>query len=208
MEKSKRKEREFQARRAEILEEAEKIFASKGFHNATVAEIAGASGFAIGTLYQFFESKEKLYLTLMNEKLERMYGEMRKAVERKKEFFEKLEALIRSNFHFVERNRDFCRLLIRGGEVSTPDGSISRVRQEIISNYLMQIDFVEEIIQEGVSKGLLRRMDTRFMACALFGMLNSLKFIWIITPKKETLNQRVSDVMGIFLRGVREDAGP
>ena len=57
MEKAKRKEREFNMRRAEILEHAEKIFAVKGFYNATVAEIAGASGFAIGTLYQFFKKR-------------------------------------------------------------------------------------------------------------------------------------------------------
>ena len=58
MEKSKRKEMEFQLRRTEILSQAEKIFAAKGFHNATMAEIASASGFATGTLYQFFEGKE------------------------------------------------------------------------------------------------------------------------------------------------------
>ncbi|MGA2333239.1 MAG: TetR family transcriptional regulator, partial [Syntrophales bacterium] len=46
MEKSKRKEMEFQLRRTEILSQAEKIFAAKGFHNTTMAEIASASGFA------------------------------------------------------------------------------------------------------------------------------------------------------------------
>ena len=49
MDKAERKEREFNLRRAEILEQAEKIFAAKGFHNTTVAEIAGASGFAVVT---------------------------------------------------------------------------------------------------------------------------------------------------------------
>jgi AcrR family transcriptional regulator len=48
--KAERKEREFNLRRAEILEQAQRIFASKGFHNTSVAEIAGASGFAVGTL--------------------------------------------------------------------------------------------------------------------------------------------------------------
>ncbi|MGZ6223492.1 MAG: helix-turn-helix domain-containing protein, partial [Syntrophales bacterium] len=61
MEKSKRKEMEFQLRRTEIISQAERIFAAKGFHNTTMAEIANASGFATGTLYQFFEGKEALY---------------------------------------------------------------------------------------------------------------------------------------------------
>ena len=61
MVRSERKEREFNTRRAEILEQAEKIFAAKGFHDVTMAEIAGASGFSIGALYQFFKGKEHLY---------------------------------------------------------------------------------------------------------------------------------------------------
>ena len=57
MVKAQRKEREFNLRRAEILEQAEKIFAAKGFHNAAVAEIAGASGFAVGTPTSFSRQK-------------------------------------------------------------------------------------------------------------------------------------------------------
>ncbi len=67
MEKLKRKEMEFLSRRASILEKAEKIFARKGFHNTSVAEIANASGFAIGSLYQFFEGKDDLYETMFNQ---------------------------------------------------------------------------------------------------------------------------------------------
>ncbi len=65
MERLKRKEREFKFRRAEILDEAEKIFVLKGFHETTMAEIARSAGFATGSLYQFFEGKEDLYATMM-----------------------------------------------------------------------------------------------------------------------------------------------
>ena len=67
MEKAKRKEREFNLRRTEILEAAVKVFAAKGFHSASVAEIAAASGFAIGTLYQIFESKEQIYTAMLTD---------------------------------------------------------------------------------------------------------------------------------------------
>ena len=50
-----RKEKEFQVRRTEILAQAEKIFSAKGFHETTMAQIAEASGFSIGSLYHFFQ---------------------------------------------------------------------------------------------------------------------------------------------------------
>ena len=40
MEKSERKEREYNLRREEILKQAEEVFAAKGFYKATVMEIA------------------------------------------------------------------------------------------------------------------------------------------------------------------------
>ena len=50
MDKPSRKEREYQTRRVDILNAAERVFAEKGFHQTTVAEIAKESEFAIGTL--------------------------------------------------------------------------------------------------------------------------------------------------------------
>ena len=121
MEKLKRKEMEFQVRRTEILNQAEKIFAAKGFHNATMAEIANASGFATGTLYQFFEGKENLYNIMVGEKLDRMYLEIRESVNSQEKLIDKIEKLIASHFHFVENNVDFCDLLIRGEGLSLSD---------------------------------------------------------------------------------------
>ena len=85
MERLERKKREFNMRRAEILKQAEKVFATKGFHNVTMAEIASASGFSVGSLYQFFEGKENLYTTMISEKLDLMYADIRKATNAAKD---------------------------------------------------------------------------------------------------------------------------
>lgn len=99
MERSKRKEMEFQQRRNEILHQAERIFAAKGFYNTTMAEISDASGFVIGTLYHFFESKEKLYTAMINEKLDVMYSEIRRAVNGVEKTIDKIEMLVRAHFY-------------------------------------------------------------------------------------------------------------
>jgi AcrR family transcriptional regulator len=45
---------------AELLEAANRVFADKGFDAATMTEIAARAGAPIGSLYQFFPSKEAL----------------------------------------------------------------------------------------------------------------------------------------------------
>ena len=49
---------------------AEEVFASQGYEAATMTAIAKAAGAPIGSLYQFFPSKEALALTLMQQYLE------------------------------------------------------------------------------------------------------------------------------------------
>ena len=112
--RAERKEREFNLRRAAILEQAEKIFSAKGYHSVTMAEIANASGFAIGSLYQFFDSKEHLYTTMICEKLDLMYAEIRQEVSAIKDVAGKIATLINAHLRFVENNTDFCRIFLRG----------------------------------------------------------------------------------------------
>ena len=205
MEKAKRKEREFNLRRAEILESAEKIFAAKGFYNATVAEIAGASGFAVGTIYQFFESKEQLYAALLTEKLKMLYEGIRKAVGQEAGVFRKIEVLAASNFRFVESNAEFCSIFIRGDHLSLSEGS-EALRERIMGDYAEYVFFIENMIREGIQNGDLKRMDPRMMAAALIGIINSCSFKWLTVAKEGSLETKIPFVMDIFLEGVRQHA--
>jgi AcrR family transcriptional regulator len=64
-----RKERQAQTRE-QLVEAAAKVFARRGYHRATVDEIAGEAGFTIGALYSNFETKEKLFLAIADRQVE------------------------------------------------------------------------------------------------------------------------------------------
>jgi TetR/AcrR family transcriptional regulator, repressor of fatR-cypB operon len=67
-----RKERERLLRRHEILFAARAVFAEKGYANATLDEIAERAEFAKGTLYNYFDSKERLFDAMVAEILDDM----------------------------------------------------------------------------------------------------------------------------------------
>jgi len=54
------------ARRAQILDAATRVFAEKGFHGATVRDVAKAAGIADGTIYIYFKSKTDLMLGILD----------------------------------------------------------------------------------------------------------------------------------------------
>jgi AcrR family transcriptional regulator len=61
-----RRERRHARRREEILAAAARIFAAKGYRDATISEIAAALDIADGTLYNYFPSKRDLLLAMLD----------------------------------------------------------------------------------------------------------------------------------------------
>ena len=59
-----RKRREKEARRAKIIESAKNMFLSKGFDNTTMEKIAIDAELSKGSLYNYFNSKDELYLAV------------------------------------------------------------------------------------------------------------------------------------------------
>lgn len=204
-ERTKRKEKELKFRHSEILQEAEKIFAAKGFYNTTIAEIAQASGFAVGTPYQFFQSKEKLYMAMVVEKMALMYAGMTAAAEQENTI-EKLRAIIRAHFQFVENNLDFCNLFFGWDTASLSDGH-TYLRNRMFEEYVNHAQYIEVILVEGMDKNILRKLNPRIMSFALSWMIRGVIFNWMTTTRDEPLTEKVSLVLDIILHGVFDREG-
>jgi AcrR family transcriptional regulator len=202
--RSERKEREFNTRRAEILAEAERMFAAKGFHNVTMADIANASGFSIGSLYQFFEGKEDLYATMISEKLDLMYQDVRKEVNSVKEVADKISRLIDVHLRFVENNTDFCRIFLRG-ENETLTEMMTMLRQKLVDDYFKHITFIETFVKSGIKSGYLRKLPTRETALALFHLIRASAMDWMLMPTKEPLIAQGKFIQDIFLYGTKQN---
>lgn len=59
---------------AALLEASAAIFSEKGFQAATMTEIASRAATAVGSLYQFFPSKQSLAVALLDQYRDRLFG--------------------------------------------------------------------------------------------------------------------------------------
>lgn len=75
------REQQREQTRHELLAAAATVFADRGFHAASVDDVAAAAGYTKGAIYSNFSSKEELFLALFDEQVE-------EAVERIEELFE------------------------------------------------------------------------------------------------------------------------
>jgi AcrR family transcriptional regulator len=90
------------ARRNQILEAAVQVFAEKGFHRATVKDIAQAAGIADGTIYNYFENKTALLLGILDRLNETPERETHFAQAAEADLDEWVRAYVRQRFATLE----------------------------------------------------------------------------------------------------------
>jgi AcrR family transcriptional regulator len=201
-EKISRKEREYLVHREEILSAAEKVFAAKGFFPTTMSDIARKAEFGTGTLYKYFKSKEELYFTLIDEKVEEVNRLVKTELSQKTLAIERIRKVLGLQFEFIERNRDFFRIYIseRNRFEWTVKDDLGKGLHEKMVTY---IHILAEVMRQGIKEGEFKAMNPMDLAHAWVGMVNSFVFEWLISREDYPLISKLDTVLEIFLGGVQ-----
>ncbi|MGW8188005.1 MAG: TetR/AcrR family transcriptional regulator [Desulfobacterales bacterium] len=143
-------------RRRQIAESAVKLFIQNGFHKTTTRQIAQATGFSIGSLYEYVASKEDvLYLVCdsIHAEVERLVADtMAKAGGGRNT----LAQVIREYFHVCNRMSDFI-LLIYQETRSLP----AQWQKRVLENELRITGLFVEVLADIASSGGLPHLDDR-----------------------------------------------
>jgi AcrR family transcriptional regulator len=89
--------------RREILRRSAALFARRGYPNASIADLAAANKISRGLLYHYFDSKEKILAEMLNEHLDYLLAEVRKASQGSGDAAARFRATVRA---MVEINAD------------------------------------------------------------------------------------------------------
>lgn len=202
-EKISRKEREYLAHREEILSAAEKVFAAKGFFSTTMSDIAREAEFGTGSLYKYFKSKEDLYFTLIDEKVEEINGPVNAELSQKTPAVDRIKKVLGLQFEFFERNRDFFR--IYASERTRFEWTVKdELGKDLHEKMVAYIHLLAAVMREGIEAGELKPLNPMDLAHALVGIVNSFVFEWIISRESYPLISKLETVLEIFLGGVHQ----
>ena len=163
-----------------MLAVAERAFADKGFHAASVDAIAEASGITKPMVYAYFGSKEGLYRACMQRARARLLDALREGVDTGAPPDQQLWHGLLAVFTFVEREHDSWAILL--GEVTQGTGPFAEegaaVRRELAA-------LIAELLRraaahEGLEADALVITDQ--LARALMGAGESLAVWWAEHP--------------------------
>lgn len=148
-----RKEREVALRREAILDAAREIFETEGYVNATMAQIASRAEFGVGTLYQFFPSKQNLFAEVILRGVGQYEKGMTASIAAKASWQDRLKSFIEYHLSWIEENPAFHRLVYEIFYSPIPDlesqifeafKDVQRVTIEQLQNIFMDANKAEQ----------------------------------------------------------------
>lgn len=120
------------ARREQILDVSVQVFARNGFHSTSMNDVAEAAGVTKPVLYQHFDSKQDLYLALLDEAGNRLRNAISKAVSGASTGKEQTERGFKAYFRWVAEDHDAFLLLfgLRANRDEQSTAAIHRITAE------------------------------------------------------------------------------
>ncbi len=152
----------------DIIAAAAKVFQTKGYHAATVQDIADAVGILKGSLYHHVKSKEDLLYLIVKEPIAGMYQRMSEIVASELPAGEKLRRAILTHLEAFDRHYPHLFVYLHEREEMK-----RRFREQFKLSPKHYERGWQQILREGVKSGEFRAdLDVPVVSYGLLGMLN------------------------------------
>jgi len=133
--------------RERLLAAARSVFASSGFHGASVDEIASQAGFSTGALYSNFDGKEDLFLVLMEREIEEHAREISEAVRARASMAERATGGARQWMTMIDREPELLLLFMEFWAYGVRD---AQVRPKVAARFAQMREVLTQLIADGV----------------------------------------------------------
>ena len=181
-------------RKEEIIKITAQLFSEKSYHDVTMDEIAEKVGVAKGTIYLYFESKEKLYLEILENRHEAIESLLEKEIAKSDPAPQKLRKILRIIFKFYRQNLDVLRILSRD------ETHLIREHYEFTEHWrLRRIKLYEKILEKGVKEGSFLPTNIKLTSQIIFGLVRSVMFFYKTDKSAE---ETAEEVFSVIARGI------
>lgn len=193
-----------EARKEQILKAAERIFARKGFHDSTIAEVAKEARVSEGTIYEYFTTKERLLFSIPEAFTSKVHEQSKFQLELIRGAANRLRATIYLYLHIWQEYPDYAvinLLILKGNENFHQTEGYRLIRKGFHRT--------TRIIQEGISSGEFRSdLDPYVIRSVLMGAVDHVATNWLLSDRKHNLLDLVDPIMDLVMTGLCKDPQP
>ena len=150
-----------------ILDEAKKLFSTKGYRATTLKDLSAAFGVSRPSLYYYFESKVDLLLELHAQGFNKGFDEFNEIISSSMSTKEKFRKILESHARNMANHAMENKILyIETNEM--PDKVVKKIRQR----RRQFVDQVRPLYKQGVDEGVFKDFDPSLAEHLLYGACN------------------------------------
>jgi AcrR family transcriptional regulator len=157
--------------RKKILEAAAQIFSQKGYHATSMNDIARAVNLQKASLYHHVDSKQEILLSLLDQALDILIGQMEEVIAEPVSADEKLRLAMRMYLLTLTEQRDLAAILLFEHRSLNP---------ELHARHVPRRDRFEQLWRDllagGIAEGKFDFPDVKLATRALLGAMS-----WVVT---------------------------
>ena len=179
-------------RRRQILDEAARLFAERGYHPTAVADIVDSLGVGKGVFYWYFESKDDLFLEILASSSYELRRLQQAAIGDEPDPLRRIELGIRASLQWFREHRHLFNL---SQFAATEERFAAVLRQ----NDAVAIDDITRHLKEAMADGSIPDQDPTMLAHALVGATRHLARTYLYHGDASV--DEVADVAVRFVMG-------
>jgi AcrR family transcriptional regulator len=198
-----------EARREMVLQCALRVFAHKGYHATSIADIIESAGIARGTFYLYFPSKRAIFAELLGNLFQLLKSTVRPVdVSAGAEPpMDQLRDIVARVLATLVSHRDLTRILLR--EAVGLDADFD---ERLNGFYGSVLELIQHALVTGHELGLVRACETEMTSYCILGSVKELVDRGLSQEGQEVdLGQMASTILGFNIFGLfrlREPEGP
>jgi len=185
-------------KREAILRAGIRVFASKGFFNSKVADIAGEAGIADGTVYLYFKSKDDILHSIFDRAMADFITEGKKELEGIESPDLRLRRIAELHLERLGADRDMA--IVFQVELR---GSTKFMQEFSAAGFHEYLEIIRMTIEDGQKKGMFRSDLKPVVAAKIFyGSLDEMVTNWILSKRSYPLAPMAGEVLKVFFGGM------
>jgi TetR/AcrR family fatty acid metabolism transcriptional regulator len=180
-----------------IINSAKKLFAEQGYQKTTVVDISKQAGLSEAALYEYFQGKEDLLLTIPDLWVAELIEDLKDQLFGLKGAFNKLRKYLWWNMRRIEQSPLDAKIVYLFLKTNA-----NFMKTEVYSNVKILYSFLTDIFEEGKKSGEMKPDLDPLLARAIFiGAMDHLVTRWLLKDMSYSL---LDNLEGIF--SLMEDA--
>ncbi|MFD3163223.1 TetR/AcrR family transcriptional regulator [Herpetosiphon sp. NSE202] len=194
------KERQREQREAMILAAAHAVFLAKGYHEASIDEIAGQVGISKGVIYQHFASKEDLVEALIAQQISDFLAMLDRVLQAPSSVCARLEQILA--YAYAGLNSQHSGVLLElHHRIGLPNAVIEK-RPQLQAQVVQATNRLSSLFDEGKASGELNaQIPTPIMVATFIGLLSLRGYEQLIASNQFSPADLIPHISQIFFRG-------